>query len=171
MFLIFLLLTISFDILLFKILTYKKKDEKEYFYKVNEELEKNFVENSTYEGTVYFNSEFIPNILIKNGDEIICLTGTNVDQYQKVDFSKENIIRRNNCKISLNDDIIFKEYKYKIEFYFILEKPEYIYEINALVKSENNENLDTFIVCHCLEKEYVKLLVRKQSIRDVLYIR
>ena len=114
MFLIFLLLTISFDILLFKILTYKKKDEKEYFYKVNEELEKNFVENSTYEGTVYFNSEFIPNILIKNGDEIICLTGTNVDQYQKVDFSKENIIRRNNCKISLNDDIIFKEYKYKI---------------------------------------------------------
>ena len=29
MFLIFLLLTIAFDILLFKMLTYKKKDEKE----------------------------------------------------------------------------------------------------------------------------------------------
>ena len=43
MFLIFLLLTISFDILLFKILTYKKKDEKEYFYKVNKELEKKIV--------------------------------------------------------------------------------------------------------------------------------
>ena len=45
MFLIFLLLTISFDILLFKILTYKKKDEKEYFYKVNKELYKNFISN------------------------------------------------------------------------------------------------------------------------------
>ena len=119
MILIFLLLTISFDILLFKILTYKKKDEKEYFYKVNKELEKNFIKNCPYKGTVYFNSEFIPNILIKNGGEIIiCPTGTNVNEYQKIDFSKENIIRRNNCKISLNDDIIdiiFKEYKYKIE--------------------------------------------------------
>lgn len=59
MFLIFLLLTISFDILLFKILTYKKKDEKEYFYKVNKELGRNFIKNCPYKGTVYFNSEFI----------------------------------------------------------------------------------------------------------------
>ena len=152
MFLIFLLLTISFDILLFKILKYKKKDEKEYFYKVNKELEKNFIKNCPYKGTVYFNSEFIPNILIKNGGEIIiCPTGTNVNEYQKIDFSKENIIRRNNCKISLNDDIIdiiFKEYKYKIEFYFVLEEQEYIYEIDALIKSENKEYLDAFIMLY-----------------------
>lgn len=61
MFLLVLLLILAADILFLKMLTYKKKDEKQYFYKVNEELEKNFVENSTYEGTVYFNSEFIPN--------------------------------------------------------------------------------------------------------------
>ena len=58
MFLLVLLLILAADILFLKMLTYKKKDEKQYFYKVNEELEKNFVENSTYEGTVYFNSEF-----------------------------------------------------------------------------------------------------------------
>ncbi|MBD9338058.1 MAG: hypothetical protein EGP69_09060, partial [[Ruminococcus] faecis] len=110
MFLIFLLLTIAFDILLFKALTYKKKDEKQYFYKVNEELEENFIENCTYKGTVYFNSEFIPNILIKECDEIIiCPTGLNIDDYQKVDFGKENIIKKNNCKISLNNEPIFKE--------------------------------------------------------------
>lgn len=152
MFLIFLLLTISFDVLLFKILTYKKKDEKEYFYKVNKELEKNFIKNCLYKGIVYFNSEFIPNILIKNGSKIIIYpTGTNVNEYQKVDFNKENIIRRNNCKISLNDDIIdiiFKEYKYKIEFYFVLEEQEYIYEIDALIKSENKEYLDAFIMLY-----------------------
>ena len=45
MFLIFLLLTVIFDILLFKILTYKKKDRKDYFYKTNEEFEKNFIKN------------------------------------------------------------------------------------------------------------------------------
>ena len=71
MFLLVLLLILAGDILFLKMLTYKKKDEKQYFYKVNEELEKNFVENSTYEGTVYFNSEFIPNILIKECGEII----------------------------------------------------------------------------------------------------
>lgn len=152
MFLLVLLLILAADILFLKMLTYKKKDEKQYFYKVNEELEKNFVENSTYKGTVYFNSEFIPNILIKDGGKIIiCPTGLNIDDYQKVDFSKENIIRRNNCKISLNNDPIFKEYKYRIDFYFVLKKSECIYGINALVKSENNENLDTFIVCHCLD--------------------
>lgn len=149
MFLIFLLLTIAFDILLFKILTYKKKDKKEYFYKVNEELEKNFIKNCPYKGAVYFNSEFIPNILIKNGSKtIICPTGINVNQYQKVDFGKENIIRKNNCKISLNDCNVFKEYKYKIEFYFVLEEPECIYNINALIKSENREYLNAFIVLY-----------------------
>lgn len=149
MFLLVLLLILAADILFLKMLTYKKKDEKQYFYKVNEELEKNFVENSTYEGTVYFNSEFIPNILIKECGEIIsCPTGPNIDNYQKVDFSKGNIIRRNNCKISLNDGPHFKKYKYRIEFYFVLKKSECIYEINALVKSENIENLDAFIVCY-----------------------
>ena len=149
MFLIFLLLTIAFDILLFKALTYKKKDEKQYFYKVNEELEENFIENCTYKGTVYFNSEFIPNILIKECDEIIiCPTGLNIDDYQKVDFGKENIIKKNNCKISLNNEPIFKEYKYRIDFYFVLEKPECIYVINALVKSENKEYLDAFIMLY-----------------------
>ena len=149
MFLIFLLLTIAFDILLFKMLTYKKKDEKQYFYKVNEKIEKNFIENCTYKGTVYFNSEFIPNILIKEYDEIIiCPTGPNIDDYQKIDFSKGNIIRRNNCKISLNNEPIFKEYKYRIDFYFVLEKSEHIYEINALVKSENKEYLDAFIMLY-----------------------
>lgn len=153
MFLLVLLLILIADILFLKMLTYKKKDEKQYFYKVNKELKKNFVENSTYEGTVYFNSEFIPNILIKNGGKIItCPTGLNIDNYQKVDFSKENIIIRNNCKISLNNEPIFKEYKYRIDFYFILEKSEYIYEINALVKSENSENLDAPIVCYHLSK-------------------
>lgn len=149
MFLIFLLLTIAFDILLFKMLTYKKKDGKQYFYKVNEELEENFIENCTYKGTVYFNSEFIPNILIKDGSKtIICPTGLNIDDYQKVDFSKENIIKKNNCKISLNNEPIFKEYKYRIDFYFVLEKPECIYNINALIKSENKEYLDAPIVCY-----------------------
>ena len=149
MFLIFLLLTIAFDILLFKALTYKKKDEKQYFYKVNEELEENFIENCTYKGTVYFNSEFIPNILIKECDEIIiCPTGLNIDDYQNVDFGKENIIKKNNCKISLNNEPIFKEYKYRIDFYFVLEKPECIYVINALVKSENKEYLDAFIMLY-----------------------
>lgn len=74
-----------------------------------------------------------------------------MNEYQKIDFSKENIIRRNNCKISLNDDIIdiiFKEYKYKIEFYFVLEEQEYIYEIDALIKSENKEYLDAFIMLY-----------------------
>lgn len=89
----------------------------------------------------------MPNILIKNGSKIIiCPTGSNIDEYQKVDFSKENIIRKNNCKISLNNDTSFKEYKYKIEFYFILEEPECIYKINALIKSENKEYLDAFIM-------------------------
>ena len=129
-------------------LTYKKKDGKQYFYKVNEELEENFIENCTYKGTVYFNSEFIPNILIKDGSKtIICPTGLNIDDYQKVDFSKENIIKKNNCKISLNDSPHFKKYKYKIDFYFILEKSECIYNRNLLgglyrenpVKSRNYE--------------------------------
>ena len=74
-----------------------------------------------------------------------------MNEYQKIDFSKENIIRRNNCKISLNDDIIdiiFKGYKYKIEFYFVLEEQEYIYEIDALIKSENKEYLDAFIMLY-----------------------
>lgn len=57
-------------------LTYKKKDGKQYFYKVNEELEENFIENCTYKGTVYFNSEFIPNILIKDGSKTIILIPT-----------------------------------------------------------------------------------------------
>ena len=149
MFLLVLLLILAADILFLKMLTHKKKDEKQYFYKVNEELEENFIENCTYKGIVYFNSEFIPNILIKNGSKIIiCPTGPNIDNYQKVDFSKENIIRRNNCKISLNNEPIFKEYKYRIDFYFVLKKSECIYEINALVKSENSENLDAFIVCY-----------------------
>ena len=63
MFLLVLLLILAADILFLKMLTYKKKDEKQYFYKVNEEFKKNFIENCTYEGTVYFNSEFIPNFL------------------------------------------------------------------------------------------------------------
>jgi hypothetical protein len=152
MFLIFLLLTVIFDILLFKILTYKKKDRKDYFYKTNEEFEKNFIKNCPYKGAVYFNSEFVPNILIKNGSKIIiCPTGSNIDEYQKVDFSKENIIRKNNSKISLNNDTSFKEYKYKIEFYFILEKPECIYNINALIKSENKEYLNAFIMFYNLK--------------------
>ena len=130
-------------------LTYKKKDGKQYFYKVNEELEENFIENCTYKGTVYFNSELIPNILIKDGSKtIICPTGLNIDDYQKVDFSKENIIKKNNCKISLNDSPHFKKYKYKIDFYFILEKSECIYNINALIKSENKEYLDAFIMLY-----------------------
>lgn len=149
MFLLVLLLILAADILFLKMLTYKKKDEKQYFYKVNEELEKNFIENCTYKGTVYFNSEFIPNVLIKNGGKIIiCPTGPNIDEYQKVDFSKGNIIRKNNCKISLNNEPIFKEYKYRIDFYFVLNKPEYIYVINALVKSENKEYLDAFIMLY-----------------------
>lgn len=147
MFLLVLLLILAADILFLKILTYKKKDRKDYFYKTNEEFEKNFIKNCPYKGAVYFNSEFVPNILIKNGSKIIiCPTGSNIDEYQKVDFSKENIIRKNNCKISLNNDTSFKEYKYKIEFYFILEEPECIYEINALIKSENKEYLDAFIM-------------------------
>lgn len=149
MFLLVLLLILAADILFLKMLICKKKDEKQYFYKVNEELEENFIENCTYKGIVYFNSEFIPNILIKNGSKIInCPTGPNIDNYQKVDFSKGNIIRKNNCKISLNSEPIFKEYKYRIDFYFVLEKSECIYNISALVKSENNENLDTFIICY-----------------------
>lgn len=149
MFLLVLLLILAADILFLKMLTHNKKDEKQYFYKVNKELKKNFVENSTYEGTVYFNSEFIPNILIKNGGKIIiCPTGLNIDDYQKVDFSRGNVIRINNCKISLNDGPHFKKYKYKIEFYFVLKESEHIYEINALIKSENSENLDAFIVCY-----------------------
>ena len=51
----------------------------------------------------------------------------------------------------MNDDIIdiiFKEYKYKIEFYFVLEEQEYIYEIDALIKSENKEYLDAFIMLY-----------------------
>lgn len=59
MFLLVLLLILAADILLLKMLTHKKKDEKQYFYKVNEEIEKNFIKNSAYKGTVYFNSEFI----------------------------------------------------------------------------------------------------------------
>lgn len=91
----------------------------------------------------------LQNILIKDGNKtIIYPTGSNIDDYQKVDFSKGNIIRRNNCKISLNNEPIFKEYKYRIDFYFVLEKPEYIYEINALVKSENKEYLNTFIMLY-----------------------
>lgn len=58
MFLLVLLLILAADILLLKMLTHKKKDEKQYFYKVNEEIEKNFIKNSAYKGTVYFNSEF-----------------------------------------------------------------------------------------------------------------
>ena len=108
MFLLVLLLILAADILLLKMLTHKKKDEKQYFYKVNEEIEKNFIKNSAYKGTVYFNSEFIPNILIKDGNKtIIYPTGSNIDDYQKVDFSKGNIIRRNNCKISLNYICLF----------------------------------------------------------------
>lgn len=153
MFLLVLLLILAADILFLKMLTHKKKDEKQYFYKVNKELKKNFIENCTYEGTVYFNSEFIPNILIKNGGKIIiCPTGLNIDNYQKVDFSKGNIIKKNNCKISLNDGPHFKKYKYRIDFYFVLEKPECIYNINALIKSENSENLDAPIVCYHLKR-------------------
>ena len=62
MFLLVLLLILAADILFLKMLICKKKDEKQYFYKVNEELEENFIENCTYKGIVYFNSEFIPNI-------------------------------------------------------------------------------------------------------------
>lgn len=151
MFLLVLLLILIADILFLKMLTHKKKDEKQYFYKVNEELEENFIENCNYKGTVYFNSEFIPNILIKECDEIIiCPTGLNIDDYQKVDFGKENIIKKNNCKISLNNEPIFKEYKYRIDFYFVLEKPKCIYNINALIKSENKEYLDAFIMLYNL---------------------
>lgn len=43
MFLLVLLLILAADILFLKILTYKKKDRKDYFYKTNEEFEKNLI--------------------------------------------------------------------------------------------------------------------------------
>ena len=151
MFLLVLLLILSVDILFLKMLMSGKKDEKEYFYKTNTEFVNNIKENNEYKCTVYFNSEFIPNILIKEYDEIVSYpTGPNINEYQKVDFSKEDVIRRNNCKISLNNGPHFKKYKYKIDFYFVLKKSgKYMYyDVCVLLKSENNEDLDSFIICY-----------------------